>query len=367
MSVRSRRFVLVAALAFALPLAACSRAEGRAALPPVDAAAPTAAVRVAKPLSRLDGEVARATGELRSKLQATLSAKASGTITRVFVDVGNRVKKGDAIVELDSSTLVIQLDQTRAARSMAKAGRDVAAQDLARTRTLFAAQSASQAVLERAESGAEQSEASFAQADAQVRLLEQSLRDHVLGAPFEGVVTARTKNVGDYLAMTPPTPVATLTSVDAIEVRLSVPEGLADHVSVGQQLRGRALPGGSSFQAKVTAVGAVVDPSTRAVEVLADVAQRGGALRPGGLVEVDVGGVAAGEGPLVPSQAVVHDGDKRFVWVVADGAAARREVQVEPVTPQWVRVRGGVGADDPIVVEGGAGLVDGQRVAALAR
>jgi len=337
MSVRSRRFVLVAALAFALPL------------------------------SRLDGEVARATGELRSKLQATLSAKASGTITRVFVDVGNRVKKGDAIVELDSSTLVIQLDQTRAARSMAKAGRDVAAQDLARTRTLFAAQSASQAVLERAESGAEQSEASFAQADAQVRLLEQSLRDHVLRAHFEGVVTARTKNVGDYLAMTPPTPVATLTSVDAIEVRLSVPEGLADHVSVGQQLRGRALPGGSSFQAKVTAVGAVVDPSTRAVEVLADVAQRGGALRPGGLVEVDVGGVAAGEGPLVPSQAVVHDGDKRFVWVVADGAAARREVQVEPVTPQWVRVRGGVGADDPIVVEGGAGLVDGQRVAALAR
>jgi multidrug efflux pump subunit AcrA (membrane-fusion protein) len=136
---------------------------------------------------------------------------------------------------------------------------------------------------------------------------------------------------------------------------------------VGQQLRGRALPGGSSFQAKVTAVGAVVDPSTRAVEVLADVAQRGGALRPGGLVEVDVGGVAAGEGPLVPAQAVVHAGDKRFVWVVADGAAARREVQVEPVTPQWVRVRAGVGVDDPIVVEGGAGLVDGQRVAALAR
>jgi multidrug efflux pump subunit AcrA (membrane-fusion protein) len=107
-----------------------------------------------------------------------------------------------------------------------------------------------------------------------------------------------------------------------------------------------------------------VDASTRAVEVLADVAgARGAVLRPGALAEVDLGGSAAGEGPLVPAQAVGRDGEKRFVWTVDGGAARRREVQVEAVTPQWVRVRAGVGAEEPVVVEGGGGLADGQRVA----
>jgi RND family efflux transporter MFP subunit len=284
----------------------------------------------------------------------------------VHVDVGQRVKKGAPIVELDPSTLVIQLDQARAARQVAKAARDVAAADLARTRTLFEAGSAPRALMDKVAGGAEGSDAALAQADAQVRLLEQSLRDHTLRAPFDGVVTARMRNVGDFVAMTPPTALATLTSVDRLEVRLAVPEGLVDRLKAAQALRGRALPGGSAFEAKVTSVGAVVDPATRAVEVLADVTGKPGAVRPGALVEVDLGGSAAGAGPLVPAQAVGRDGEQRFLWVVEGGAAKRRDVQVEPVTPQWVRVRAGVGADEPVVVEGAAGLRDGQRVA-LAR
>ena len=87
------------------------------------------------------------------------------------------------------------------------------------------------------------------------------------------------------------------------------------------------------------------------------------AVRPGALVEVDLGGSAAGEGPLVPAQAVGRDGERRFVWVVEGGAVKRRDVQVEPVTPQWLRVRAGLDAGEGVVVEGAAGLADGQRVA----
>ena len=356
---RSAKTILLGALL----ATACSRASAdRAALPAAEAARPTAAVRLAKPLARLDGEVARATGELRSKLQATLSAQASGTIVRVHVQPGDRVRRGDPVVTLDSSNLVIQADQARAARRLAQAQRDVAAADLGRARKLFEAGSAAQAVMDRAQGGADQAEAALAQADAQVRLLEETLRDHVLRAPFDGVVTARTKNVGDYLSMTPPTAVATLVALDRLEVRLAVPEGLVDRLRPGAALAGRALPSGARVDAKVTSVGAVVDPATRAVEVLADVRAAAG-LRPGGLAEVDVGGTAAGEGPLVPAQAVGREGERRFLWVVEGGAALRRDVQVEAVTPQWLRVRSGLGAEVPVVVEGAAGLQDGQRVA----
>jgi len=367
MATKSRSTLLLLSAVLAVTAAGCSRAgASTATLPQHDSAEPTVAVRVAKPVARLDGETARATGELRSKLQATVSAKVSGTILKVRVQPGDRVRKGDPLVELDPTTLAIQLDQARAAHKMALAGRANARAELGRTRQLFEGGSAPQAVLDRVQASSEQAEASAEQADAQVRLLEQNLRDHVVRAPFDGVVTARLKNVGDYLAMMPPTPVATVVAVDAVEVRLSVPEGLVDSVRPGAVLRGRAIPGGPALDVRVTSVGAVVDPATRAVEVLGDVRAAAGAhgtLRPGGLAEVDVGGGNAGQGPFVPSQAVTREGEKRFVWVVEGGGVRRREVEVEPVTAQWTRVRTGVRGDDAVVVEGVSGLTDGARVA----
>lgn len=358
------RLTLAASLALLLPLAACSRAgASQASLPASGAATATIAVRAAKPLPRLDGEVARATGDLRSKLQATLSPQVSGTITRTFADAGSRVRKGDPLVELDTSNVAIQLDQAKAARRMAIAVRDNAKAELGRTKMLFEAGSAAASVMDKVQAGYEQSDAGVAQADAQVRYLEETLRDHTLRAPFDGVVTARLKNVGDYVAMTPPTPIVALTSLDAVEVRLSVPEGLVDQLAPGEVLSGRTIPGGAPFKAKVTSVGATVDASTRAVEVLATVQPGAARIRPGGLAEVDLGTTAAGQGPLVPARAIARDGDGRFVWLVsADGAVTRRPVQVEPVTPQWVRVSG-VAADEQVVIEGGAALKDGQRVA----
>lgn len=348
-------------------LAACSRAGGRAAeLPATSAAEPTAAVRLAAPAARLDGETARATGELRAKLQATVSAKASGTILKVHVKPGDRVRKGDALVELDPATLLIQLDQARAARKTALAIRQNAGTDLARTRQLHDQDAAPQAVLDKAVAGSAQADGAFEQADATVRLLEQNLRDSVLRAPFDGVVTARLKNVGDAVSTMPPTPVATLVATGDLEVRLSVPEGLVDPLRAGGVLHGRTLPGRAPFEAKVTSVGVTVDAATRAVEVLADVRpdrRTEGALRAGGLVEVDLGGTAAGAGPFVPTRAVGREGDQRFVWIVEGGAARRRAVQVEAVTPQWVRVRAGLGDGEKVVVEGAAGLSDGLRVA----
>ncbi|ABC81248.1 efflux RND transporter periplasmic adaptor subunit [Anaeromyxobacter dehalogenans] len=363
---QSPRFLLtVPTLALAAVLG-CSRGDA-AALPGASAERPALAVRAERPRERLEGETARATGELRAKLQATVSAKVAGSILRVRAQVGDRVRKGDPIVELDPATIAIQLDQARAARKMALAVRDNARADLARTEQLARADAAAPAVLDKARAGAQQAEASLEQAEAQVRLLEQNLRDLVVRAPFDGVITARPRNVGDYLVTMPPTPVATVVAAEALEVRLAVPEGLVDPLKPGAVLRGRSIPGGAPFEAKVTSVGATVDPQTRAVEVLADVraaaGASAGALRSGGLAEVDLGGSSAAQGPFVPAQAVVREGARRFVWVAEGGVARRREVQAEAVTPQWTRVRAGVAEGDAVVVEGVAGLTDGARVA----
>jgi RND family efflux transporter MFP subunit len=360
--VRCARALLLPALA----ACACARATAtQASLPAGDPSRPVLAVRVAQPLERLETQAARATGELRSKLQATLSSKVSGTVAAVHVEPGQRVAAGAPLLTLDTTNASLQLKQARAALRMAVAGRDQARAELARTRALLESQSATPQLFDRVAAGAEQAEGQAEQAEAQVGLLEQALRDHVIRAPFAGVVTARLKNVGDYLAMMPPTPVVSLVSVDRIEARLAVPEGLVDRLASGATLRGQTLPGAVPFEACVTSVGAIVDANTRAVEVLADVPVQGRAgLRPGGLVEVDLGSAGeAGPGRFVPAAAVGREGARRYVWVVDGGAARRKPVEAAPVTAQWSRISAGLGAGDSVVVEGVAGLTDGARVA----
>jgi hypothetical protein len=89
-----RPVILAAALGGAALLAACSGRAEKASLPPVTPA--VRAVRVAKPAARLETGLGRATGTIRAREDATLSAKATGQIKRIRVEVGDRVRAGGA-------------------------------------------------------------------------------------------------------------------------------------------------------------------------------------------------------------------------------------------------------------------------------
>jgi RND family efflux transporter MFP subunit len=351
------------AAAAVLLLAACG-ADQRAALPQKGTA--EVGVRAVKPRSAT-GALATLTGELRAKSEAVLSADVTGRIERLRVDVGDRVKKGDVLVEIDGAQARIGLQQARAARAMAAAGLRSAESDLGRTRQLAAGDAVSAAGAERAEIAVEQARAALQQADAAVAAAEESVRRHAMRAPFDGVVTARLKSAGETVSAVPPTAVVALVAVDALEVRVAVPETVVDLVSMGQVLSCKVSPSGRTFEAKVRAVGASVDAATRTVDVRADVAGRTfRELRPGSLVEIALGaGAGAGAGLFIPSDTVRESGAERFVWAVAEGVARRRTVRVERAGPGLFRVLDGVGADDLVVSETGAVLEDGAPVRVL--
>ena len=92
-----------------------------------------------------------------------------------------------------------------------------------------------------------------------------------------------------------------------------------------------------------------MDPASRTIEVLADVAPGGTALRPGTLVNVDFGTFADREGLFVPTTAVRSDGKASFVYVVAAGKAERRDVAVSSVTPGTMSVQTGLDAQAEVV------------------
>jgi RND family efflux transporter MFP subunit len=358
------RILLVPLALGAAALAACSARGEKAALPPAGAAA--RAVRVARPATRLETGLARATGTVRAKEDATLAAKATGQIKRVRVSVGDRVRAGTPLVEMDSANAQIGLQNARAAERLAVANLAEAERELVRSQELVAEQSMPRAAFEKVQTGREIAAAQLDQARAAVRMAEQQVSDATLVAPFDGIVTAKFRNAGDTVTLMPVTPIVALTNVDRLEIRLAVPEAIEAFVTPGARVAGVTTPGGERFEAIVKVKSAVVDPASRTVEVLADVVKTdGAALRPGALVNVDFGTFADREGLFVPAAAVRTDGKASWVFVVAGGKAERREVAVSQVTPGTVSVDRGLDAQAEVVLEPGA-LAPGDAVVTLA-
>jgi RND family efflux transporter MFP subunit len=357
---------VLAAAVVAVAAAGCGKGE-KPALPQAnEAAASAVGVRALAPATKLEASVLQATGTVRSKQEATISPQSSGTLVKVNVKVGDKVKKGQVLAQLDTSNIRIAVEQARAAKAAADAQLDGATTEVERARTLAQGGSLPRAGLDKAEVGFRAAQAGAAQAAAALKNAEELLRDATLTAPFDGVITSRTKNVGDFVAMTPPTAIFGLVDVEGLEVRALVPEAVVDRVKVGGIVKGTLNPSGAPFEAKVANLGAVIDPQSRTVEVLADVLpnKQGTVLRPGALVELDFSAAAGGEGPamaglFLPAQAVNAKGQDGFVWVVQNGKAVRREVKVQRVLPGYVRVLSGLEAQDQVVADASLPLQDG--------
>ena len=354
---------LVPAVA-ALALAACGHRAEKASLPEAGTAA--RAVKVGKPSTRLETGLARATGPIRARAEAVLAAKGSGQIKRIRVEVGDRVRAGQVLVEMDPAMASIAVENGRAAVRLAEANLAGAERELKRATELSSQQAMADAGLDRVKTGHDLAAAQLDQARAGLRMAEQQLNDTVLVAPFDGVITGRYTNAGNSVTAMPVTPIVGLADVDHLEARLAVPEGVEPFVQLGQKVSGVTTPGGQRFEARVRVKNSVVDPMSRSVEVLVDVAKVEGApLRPGTLVNVDFGGFGDKDGLYVPANAVRAEGAGHYVFVIAGGKAERRAIKAVQVNPGVMAVAGGLDAATAVILDPGT-LVQGDAVAPLA-
>lgn len=340
----------------------CGKADAKASLPE-GATEVRMGVRVVSPQTKLDGQLVKATGRLAARNEAAVSALISGSIRELMVDVGDKVKKGQPLARLDASNAVIAVEQAKAAEAVAQAGLVAATQEWERAQKLAVSGGLAKAGLDRAEASFKQATAGAKQAAAGLQAAQKALYDHTLRAPFDGTITARLKNLGEYVAMMPPTPIFNIVDVDNLEVVLPVPETVVATIRPGATVSGVLSPSGHPFEASVRVVGNVVDPQTRTVEVRADLAGKTSAeMRPHAIVEVDFSKGEALEGLFLPAQAVAGSGETRFVWVVVDGKTSKKAVRAETLSPGVVRVTDGLAGNEQVVSDGSAKLADGMQV-----
>ena len=292
----------------------------------------------------------RALGTVRANEAVEITAKVANLVAAVRFRDGQTVSRGQVLVELDGA-------QARAELAVAQAALTESTSQLRRARELQATQALSASQLEQIEATQMANEARLAAARAR-------LEDTFVRAPFAGRVGLRRVSVGTLV--NPGAVITTLDDTSVVKVDFAVPE-----VDLGALREGLTLTASSAawpeqrFEGTVLSVDSRVDATTRAVTVRAAVPNRDGRLRPGMFVNVALQRDRR-EAIVIPEEALVPEQDKQFVFVVADGRAARREVQIGARRPGEVEIVSGLTVGERIVIEGTVKVRDGGPVQDMA-
>lgn len=336
------RIALVSLLLIAgAGLAACGgdgaegAGPGGAGGPPGGMQLPVEAVTLAA--QPLMGGVA-AVGSLRADEQVVVRPEVSGRISQIHFTEGGMVRAGQPLFSLDASL-------ARAALNEATANLENSRRAAARTGQLVGEQLIARADHDRARAALGVDQARVASARA-------ALSKMTLTAPFSGQVGLREVSVGEVVNAGQA--LVTLVRLDPIEVDFSVPENMLPKLQRGQRIRVEvdAYPG-DVFGGEVVAIDPVVDPNSRSAKLRARIANADGRLRPGQFarLQLDVGAGSA-NALLVPEQALMQDGQTRFVYTVVDGKAKRTEIKTGARTPGFVQATEGLKAGDVVITAG---------------
>jgi membrane fusion protein (multidrug efflux system) len=334
-------------LLLAAAVVACNDAESKGAGGPAGGPPPGIPVEVAVAQSDTVVDAIAATGQIEPTQSIELRPELDGRITQIYVREGAMVRQGAPLFQIDPSEL-------RAQVARAEAERDLARQNLTRTRELLEQRASSQAELERAE-------ATSRSAEATLQLLQVQLRRSTVRAPFAGVAGERTVSLGDYV--TTSSRLISLQTVNPQRATFTVPERYAAALQVGQQVTFRvaALPG-REFTGTVDFVDPVVRMPGRTITIKAVVPNATRELQSGMFIEARLATEVRPDAVIIPEDAVLPLQGANFVWVAVDGKATRRQVDLGVRTPGFVEARTGVAVGEQVVVGGLERLQEGAPV-----
>ena len=288
----------------------------------------------------------QAVGSLRSRRGVMIRPEVSGRITQLNFTDGQRVKKGQLLVQFDDQLPQAQVQQALAEVSIAQANQK-------RNQELVAQNFVSQRSLD-------ESAANLQVARAKLSLAQATAARLKIIAPFDGIAGIRLVNVGDYLK--DGADIVNLEDMDAVFVDFRLPERFQSKVKRGQSatLDMDALPG-RKFTAKIQAIDPLIDANGRSVGVRGCIDNRQLQLRPGMFARVNAVFGVRENARVIPEEAVVPQGGKQFVIKLTPGDAPqsrqshisqRVEVKLGLRSPGKVEVLEGLEVGDTVVVAG---------------
>ena len=344
-------------------------------------------VRVTTAVAVPGGRTLTLPGNLVAFQQALVDARASGYVARWRADIGDRVRTGDVLAELDTPELNQQLEQARAtlkqkdaALEQALANRNYARiaagrQDVLLAQSLISKQDDDQAnqQLEVSEANVHAAQADIGAAQANVRRLVQLVGFGRVVAPFAGRITQRNIDVGSLVTAgtaagaTGGQPLFRIEAIDPIRVFIQVPQAFALSVKQGEAARVslREFPG-REFAGRVVRTAGTIDPASRTLNVELDVANLTGELLSGMFAQVAIAVAVSHPVVRVPASAVITDAHGIHVATLdGNGEAHLVPVVLGLDNGREIDLVEGLEGGEQVIVDPGADVTDGMRFEAL--
>ena len=353
-----------------------------------------------------------ATGSLAGDQQTDVAPQTSGKVVEVGVDIGSAVRRGQMLVKLDDAELKLRVTQSQTQVDQAKAGvrqaeekiglrsgqafdpnrvaevaaakvsLDLADKNLKRAEKLIESGDVSRSFYDQQKAQRDQlrdqydaalaqarqnyaavevARTNVANAEAQLALARKNLSYAFIPAPIDGFVSERTADVGEYVS--PTQKVATIVRTNPLRVRIDVPEQAIPDVTVGQSVSATtsAWPD-KNFSGRVARIAPSVTATSRTLTVEAEIENSSGALKPGQFATVRILQPRPVSAVLVPSRAVITDAGVSRVYIIKDGHAEQRLVQLGQTEGDLVQVKTGVAADEKVATSNLEQLSDGVPV-----
>jgi RND family efflux transporter MFP subunit len=310
-------------------------------------------------------------GSVTGLHETPIFARANGFVRALRVDIGSVVRTGDTLLVLDMPEVREQAMQAAAVVEQTEASAALARTSLKRWQQLAQQGVVTPQELDERQAQANVTEANLRAAKANVANLREVLRFGAVLAPFSGVVTSRTVDLGALVvagAAAAARPLLTLVQTDTVRVMLNVPQSAAVRVRTG--MRARVLvrdAGDSAASGTVVRTAGAIDPVTRTLLTELHIPNRARALLPGMYAQVQFTVPSTGASLRIPAIALIVRGEGTLVARVENDT-----VQLVPVTlgrdfGTSLEVLDGVKAGDALVVNPPESLSDGLRVRAVAR
>ena len=305
-------------------------------------------VEVTQVKTATSDRTSRYSGTVEEESGTLLSFAVGGTVSRVLVDEGDRVGKGQLIATLDTEQLTHNHASAQAALAQAEDA-------YRRMEELHGKGSLPEIKWVEAQTALQRARASE-------QMARKQLADCRLYAPFSGVISKKFAEKGQNVGAG--TQIAKLVAVGRMKVKISVPESEIAQISIGQKadVTIEAL-GGASMQATVTEKGVAADPLSRSYAVKLSLPKADRKLLPGMVADVALRGGNASMACILPAHIVqIDENNNEFVWLAVGGKAVKRIVTVGGFTADGVTVTSGLADGDMVITAGAQKVSEGMRV-----
>lgn len=303
-------------------------------------------------------------GALLPNQQARIAAEVEGSIEKTLIEVGDSVKDGAALAQIDTASYQGMVNMWTANMAKAQAKAENTTENLERLKQLQKTGAVATNEFDQAVAAQKEAAAELNATKAQLGAASTALRRSLAKAPFDGAITERLVNDGDFVRIG--TVMFHIVDDSVLKFRGEIPEREAPRAKVGQTVRlsVEAFPG-RTFEGKVSWINPAANPATRGVAIEARVENPQHELKANFFARAEIVTDTAAPTLTVPVESIVSFAGVTKVFVVENGVAAGREVALGSTRGEEQEILSGLKPGEHVVVSGRTKVQHGSKVAIL--